>query len=92
MAEQQTKPGWVVKKEVSIPDVIAFITSMVLVIMAYATLDKRLALLEAGKIEQQMTDARQDRDSMRLTSEVKEQLQRMNDKLDRLVERERIKP
>jgi hypothetical protein len=92
MAEHQTKPGWVVKKEVSIPDVIAFLTSMAFVIMAYATLDKRLALLEASKIEQQLTDARQDRDSMRLTSEVKEQLQRMNDKLDRLVERERPRP
>ena len=90
MAEPtNTGDRWVFKREISIPDVIAFVTSMAFVILAYGTLDKRLALLEAAQIEQQRTDARQDTNTNRLTIEVKDQLQRMNDKLDRLVEKAR---
>lgn len=78
---------WVFKREISIADLIAFATSMTFVIAAWGTLDKRLALLEAASLEQKTTDARQDRESLRLTQEVKEQLQRLNDKLDRVIEK-----
>lgn len=80
---------WIFKKEVSIADVIAFVSSMSFVVVAWATLDKRITLLEAAQIEQHRTDIRQDQEAIKLGGEIKQELQRLNDKLDRVIERSR---
>lgn len=80
---------WLFKKEVSIADVIAFVSSMSFVIVAWATLDKRVTLLEAAQIEQHRTDVRQDQEAIKIGAEIKQELQRLNDKLDRVIERGR---
>lgn len=85
MSAQET--GWTFKREISIADMFGFIALMAALGGAYGTLDKRLALLESASIRQVDTDTRQDIATQRLTVEIKEQLQRMNDKLDRLSQR-----
>lgn len=42
---------WTIKKEVSIPDIIALITAVIIPLGAYYTLDKRIALMELRQTE-----------------------------------------
>jgi hypothetical protein len=78
---------WHIKKEVSLGDIIAFVVAAVALAGAYATLDKRLALLEQAVVVQHVVDARQDEESLRFQQRVNEALSEANRKLDRLIER-----
>ena len=47
--EQPSK--WTIKKEISVPDIIALITAVAIPLGAYYTLDKRIALMELRQTE-----------------------------------------
>lgn len=79
--------GWRFKKEVAIGDLVAFVTACIAIIVAYSTLDRRLAVLETVAATQQEKDSRQDADSIRYQQRIDETLREMNRKLDRLIER-----
>lgn len=77
---------WSIKREVSIPDIISFLSAVVAVLFAYTTLDKRVSLVEAAVIAQSAVDQRQDTENLRAKAAIESQLDKMNAKLDRLIE------
>lgn len=76
--------GWQFHKEVSIGDVVAFVSALVAVLYSYTTLEKRIALMEATQSRQLMIDNRQDADLNAINSDIKRELERINVKLDRM--------
>lgn len=78
---------WHVKKEVSVGDLIAFAAAAIAVVTAYSTLDKRLTVLEDRSVAQTANDKRQDEEAVRYQARIDANLQEMNRKLDRLLER-----
>ncbi len=78
MSEQQDK-AWHVNREVSLGDMIAIVTALVAVVMAYMSLDGRVTVVEllTNKNSQQIEST---------ISEIKIELRRLNDRLERIVE------
>lgn len=85
MADQQQK--WVLKREVSVGDIVAFTAAFVSVVYAWATLDKRLTIMEEKHATIVRAMYEQGNDVNQLKRDIKEDLQRINDKLDRLMYR-----
>ena len=85
------KNEWVLKKEVSVGDVVAFIAASVAIIYAYSTLDSRLSVLEIistkGEKMQASIDARQDAEFSRYQQRIDSSLKSINDKLDKLIDK-----
>jgi len=84
---RRTLEKWKVKKEISLPDIISFVTAVVAVVFAYTTLDKRTYALEQAAIAQTHRDTRQDDENTRYQARIEVQMTTMNQKLDRLIER-----
>jgi hypothetical protein len=78
---------WRLRKEVAIGDLLAFVTAFAAVIVAYTTLDRRLAIIESVVLAQHERDSRQDAEFLRYQQRIDESLREMNRKLDRLIER-----
>lgn len=78
--------GWKVTKEISIGDLIAFGTAFIAVVYAYATLDKRQAVMEDRQVQQAAIDRRQDDDLLRFQTRIESSLSTLGAKLDRLIE------
>lgn len=79
--------GWRIKKELSVGDIVAFFIAAMAVIAAYYSLDKRLALVETTQTNYAAENKTQDADRANLRSEMISRLNRIDDKLDRLIER-----
>lgn len=75
---------WQFHKEVSLGDVIAFTSALIAVLYSYTTLEKRIALMEAAGIRQNLIDARQDADLNAINADIKRELEKINNKLDRM--------
>lgn len=88
-SEKKIDP-WRIKKDVSVADIVSFIAAASAVLYGYTTLDKRIALMENASIVQSGKDTTQDQDMLRLQARIDAQLQRIDDKLDRLI-RERAR-
>lgn len=88
--EDRRKPeGWKLKKEISLGDAVALVMAASAVLYSYSTLDKRLTVLEQITQQQIQRDDRQDEVVRDLTVEIKVELRRLNEKLDRQLERSR---
>jgi hypothetical protein len=87
--DRRTPDRWKIKKEVSLPDIISFLTAVIAVVFAYTTLDKRTYALEQAAMAQESRDSRQDEESIRVQARIEAQIGNMNQKLDRLIERGR---
>jgi len=75
------KEPWRFKKEVSLADIITIVSAGAAVVYAYTTLDKRLAIIEAERTTEKVTiTAFQNRIDARLD--------KMDEKLDRIIERQ----
>ncbi len=85
--DEEEKRGWRFKKEIAVGDLVAFATACIAIIVAYSTLDRRLAVIESATITQHERDSRQDAESLRYQQRIDEALRDMNRKLDRLIER-----
>ena len=85
--ERRSKQAWRLKKDISIPDIISFASAVLAVIYAYTSLDKRVYAIEQVQIAQKVVDQRQDEDSIRQQIRIETQLEKLNSKLDRIVER-----
>jgi hypothetical protein len=80
---------WRLKREISIGDVIAFVTACIAVVVAYSTLDKRLTRIEDSSVIQKETDRRQDDEQLRAIGRIEQSMRDINDKLDRIREQQR---
>jgi hypothetical protein len=84
--ERRLENKWHFKKDVSLADILSFAAAALAVVYAYTTLDKRVSIVETTLLQQRSVDARQDEDSIRLKASLDITLDRMNLKLDRLLE------
>ena len=85
--------SWVISKEISIPHIVTLVSALCAVVVSWASLDKRLAVIESSLIivtqKQQIQDA--DRSTIRSElrdsrNELRQDLAEVARKLDRLVE------
>ncbi len=81
--------GWSIKKEVTVGDLIAITFAISSVILAYGALDARLAKIEEFKAAQVSRDIAQDASAHQTKQDIADRLDRIEDKLDRLIERRR---
>lgn len=75
------KEKWRFKKEISLADIISFSAAALAVVYAYTTLDKRLAIVESERIAEKAT-------STAFQNRIDARLDKMNEKLDRIIERQ----
>ena len=78
---------WKLKKEVSLADILSFAAAALAVVYAYTTLDKRLTIVEVAAVNNQSANARQDEEALRVQARIDVQLDKLNNKVDRLLER-----
>lgn len=78
---------WKLRKDISIADLLSFVTASIAVIYAYTTLDKRIAMVEAAVIEAKREARRQDDSLLRLQTSIEQKLDRVDQKIDRLMQR-----
>lgn len=86
MAEEQRRK-WHINREVSVGDVLAYIFAGTAILLSYGKLDTRVAILENSVPAQALRDQMQDDTLRAFTQEVRQQLMRIEDKLDRLKEK-----
>lgn len=87
--ERREQARWTFKKEISLADILSFISAACAVIYAYTTLDKRVAFLEQVTSTQRETDRRQDEESVRGQARIEVQYSSLAAKVDRILERVR---
>jgi len=72
--------NWKLNKEVSLGDLIAFVMAFAAVATAYVNLNQRVSAVEVVQSEKEMQ-------SQETTQSITSRLDRIEDKLDRLIER-----
>lgn len=84
-ADRRAGQKWRIKREVSIGDIVAFISAALAVMYAYTTLDKRVTVLEAAAVA--LKDSARDRDAelVRYQARIEESLRALSNKLDRIL-------
>lgn len=85
--DRRAPERWKVKKEVSLADILSFVSAALAVVYAYTTLDKRVFSLEQSASVQANTDRRQDDDANRSQGRIEARFDSIEKKLDRLIER-----
>lgn len=79
--------GWHIKKEIQLGHLLTTLTIAVSVILYVSKLEQRIALIEAQVLTQRDRDDRQDKTTAESMSLLRAQLERMENKLDRVLER-----
>jgi cell division protein ZapA (FtsZ GTPase activity inhibitor) len=79
---------WKLKKEISVGDLAAFASAAIAVVYAYATLDKRIAIVE-GQMQtqnaaQKDVDRRQDEEHFRAMARIEQALRDVAQQLEKL--------
>ena len=82
--DKSTLLAWNINREVSIGDLVAFITAALAVGYSYFTLDTRVRLVEQALQVVTVDQTRQDQERTRIRLEIREELRDVNVKLDRL--------
>jgi len=76
--------SWQFRKEVSVGDIVAFSSALIAVLYSYTTLERRISLLEATEVRQVVIDNKQDADVGAANGDIKRELEKINNKLDRM--------
>jgi hypothetical protein len=79
--------GWHFKKEVQLGHIITTLTVAVGVVLYAGKLEQRIALVEQQMLQQADRDSRQDDNRREAQLQFQRQLERMEGKLDRVIER-----
>lgn len=88
--DERTNSGrWHLKREIQIGHIITTLTVAVSVIVYVGKIEQRVAILEAQEATQRERDERQDKIASESLSMLRAQLDRIDSKLDRLMERKR---
>lgn len=85
--ERRAPERWKIKKEISLADILSFVAAALAVVYAYTTLDKRLTVVEVASVGHSAANARQDEETLRMQARIDVQLDKLNTKVDRLLER-----
>lgn len=80
--------GWRISKEISLGDAIALTFAIGSLIVAYSTLNERMSKLEEFRQSQLQRDSQQDEIARQVKGDVVNRLDRIEDKLDRVIEHE----
>jgi hypothetical protein len=80
---------WHIKREIQLGHLITTLTVAVSAVVYIGKLEQRLALSEQQHLVQRERDAQQDQAIREAATTLRQQLDRMDTKLDRLIERER---
>ena len=92
MQMQTNEPrGWHIKKEVQITQLLTIVTVAVASFWYIARLEQRIAIIEVAMVAQRDRDAIQDRAMADASTQLRGALERIDSKLDRLIERPNIK-
>ena len=81
---KSTLLAWNINREVSIGDLVAFVTAAFAVGYSYFTLDTRVRLVEQALQVVTLDQTKQDQERTRIRLEIREELRDVNVKLDRL--------
>jgi hypothetical protein len=79
------KPRWHFDPTINLGHVLTFAGFVFLGIGVYTSLDKRVVVLEAARYAQQVGEARRDADIVEIKRNMREDLQAISSKLDRLL-------
>lgn len=88
-ADRRAPQGWHLKKEVNISMILAILTIGLSSVAAYYDLKRDIALLQADAVALHKTDARNEDAVHDLAVTFAKQLDRIDAKLDRLIERQK---
>lgn len=83
----ETERGWHLKKEVQITQLLTIVTVAVASFWYIAKLEQRIAIIEAAVVAQRDRDVAQDRVIADSSTQLRSALERIDSKLDRLIER-----
>lgn len=84
--EGDESPRWKIKREISIADILSFMSAALAVLYAYNTLDRRLTVMETAFIEYKAATRKQDEEMARIQARLDVRLDRMDEKLERLLQ------
>lgn len=87
MNDRRKNDRWRLSKDVSVADVVAFLVAAGAVVTAWMTVNDRLVIVEAHGKEATADGLRKDQDIKDLKAEFVGRLDRIEDKLDRVIER-----
>lgn len=79
--------GWHLKREIQLGHLLTTIGMIAAVAMYVSKIDQRLALLEQSVKHQQEVDSKQDEDFIRVQRNLDKRLDRIDNKLDALIEK-----
>jgi hypothetical protein len=79
--------SWHLKKEINVSLIISVISIAVTMVMGYADLKREIALIQADAIVLHQRDSQQGNDTERALDLIRTQYERMEGKIDRLIER-----
>lgn len=86
----ETDPhGWHLKKEIQLGHIITTVTVAISAVVYIQKIEQRVAVMESEVMHQKERDAAQDKMSAESFSVVRAQLERIDAKLDRLIEEKR---
>ena len=86
-----TERGWHLKKEVQITQILTIVVVFVSAFWYIAKLEQRIAIIEAAVVAQRDRDAAQDRVIADSSTQLRSALERIDSKLDRLIERPNLR-
>lgn len=87
MIDRRQREPWHVKKEIQIGHIITTVTIAASVVVYINRIEQRIAITEAALAHQRERDMRQDADLVDRAAAIARQLERIDGKLDRLVEK-----
>lgn len=80
---------WKIKRDISVADILSFLSAALAVVYAYTTLDKRVTLVEAALVETKTESKRQETAFFQLQANIERKLDKVDEKIDRLMQRQK---
>jgi hypothetical protein len=78
---------WKINRDVSVTDLVTIVLATAALFTAYSDLTNKIQILVTTNVAQAATDKRQDEEAQRTRDHIDAGLSKLNDKLDRLLER-----
>jgi hypothetical protein len=79
--------SWHLKKEINVSLIISVISIAVAIVLGYSDLKRDIALIQADQVVLHQHDTQQGNDNERALGLIRQQYERLETKLDRLIER-----